>query len=123
MTAVGLVVLGLVAGGVAAALGIGGGIVVVPALVVLFDFSQHVAQGTSLAVILPTAVVGTIVHARGGRVVWPLATRVAAGGVVGAVLGSRLALSLDPVLLRRLFATLLIVLVAQMLRRSGSRVA
>ena len=117
MNVVGLVVLGLVAGIFAAGLGVGGGLLFVPALVVLFGFEQQLAQGTSLAVILPTAVVATIVHHRRGRVVWPLATWVAAGGVGGAVVGSRIALALDGALLRRLFATLLLVLVARILYR------
>ena len=119
MTVIGYLLLGLAAGAVAATLGIGGGIVIVPALVVFFAFPQHLAQGTSLAVILPTAVIGTVVHARGGRVDWRIAVQVAAGGIVGAVVGSRLAISLDPLLLRRLFATLLLVLVFRLARRSG----
>jgi len=117
MSIVGLVALGLVAGVFASALGVGGGVFFVPALVVLFGFSQQLAQGTSLAVILPTAIVGTIVHHRRRRVVWPVALQVSVGGVVGALAGSQLALALDPVLLRRMFATLLVALVVRMLRR------
>ncbi len=67
--------------------------------------------------ILPTAVVGTIVHHRHGRVVWRLAVPIGAGGVVGALAGSRIALTLDPDLLRRLFATMLVFLVIRLVRR------
>ena len=63
-----LIAVGLVAGTIAAALGLGGGIIFVPTLVVLFGFEQHVAQGTSLAVIFPTAIVATIAHAKMGSV-------------------------------------------------------
>ncbi len=118
-TAVGLALLGLLAGAAAAALGVGGGIVFVPALVIVFSFDQQLAQGTSLAVILPTAVVATIVHHRGRRVVWPIAGWVAAGAGAGALAGSQIALALDPDLLRRMFATLLLVLAAWMIRRAG----
>jgi len=55
-----LITLGLFAGAAAAALGLGGGVIFVPSLVVLFGFEQHIAQGTSLAVIFPTAIVATV---------------------------------------------------------------
>lgn len=115
MTIAGFLILGLTAGSIAAMLGIGGGVIFVPALVVLFAFGQHTAQGTSLAVILPTAIVGTFVHWRHHRVNWPIALMIAGGGVVGGTLGSAAALSLDPVLLRRLFAGLLVVLAIRVL--------
>jgi uncharacterized membrane protein YfcA len=118
-----LIAIGLFAGAMAAALGIGGGVVFVPALVVLLDFAQQTAQGTSLAVILPTALVATVTHAGRGRVVWRIALPVSLAAVVGAVVGARIALALDGLLLRRMFAGLLAVLTVRMLIRSyrGSR--
>jgi uncharacterized membrane protein YfcA len=118
MTIALLIVVGLLAGTVAAALGVGGGIVFVPALVVLLDFTQHEAQGTSLAVIIPTALIATVVHARHGRVDWRAALPVALGGAVGALAGASVALRLDGELLRRLFAVLLVVLAIRMLLRT-----
>lgn len=115
---VGLVALGLVAGIVAAALGLGGGIVFVPVLVVVFSFDQHIAQGTSLAVIFPTAIMATLAHSRMGNVQWHLAIPVGLAGIVGAVLGARVALRLDADLLRRLFGIFLIVLAARMVRHA-----
>ena len=112
---VGFVVLGLVSGLIASTLGIGGGIIFVPSLVVFFGFEQHLAQGTSLAVILPTALVGTYLHSKRGRVEWRVAGLVAVGGVVGGLVGSAFALSIDPDLLRRLFAVMLVVIAARML--------
>lgn len=111
---VGLVALGLIAGIVAAALGLGGGIIFVPVLVVVFGFEQHVAQGTSLAVIFPTAIMATLAHTRMGNVRWRLAIPVGLAGIVGAVVGARVALQLDPDLLRRLFGIFLIVLAMRM---------
>lgn len=111
----GFVVLGVVTGLIASTLGIGGGIIFVPALVVFFNFSQHIAQGTSLAIIVPTAIVGTALHAKRGRVDWRVATLVAVGGIVGGLVGSRLALGMDPDLLRRLFAALLVLIAVRML--------
>lgn len=115
---IGLIVLGVIAGTAAATLGIGGGIIIVPALVVVFGFEQHDAQGTSLAVILPTAVVATIGHARHGRVAWRIAAPLALAGIVGALIGARVSLSLDADLLRRLFAALLTILAIQMALRA-----
>lgn len=118
MTVIGLIVLGLVAGAFAAALGVGGGVIFVPSLAVIFSFTQHTAQGTSLAVVVPTAIVGAVIHTRAGRVDWGLALRIAIGGVIGAVTGSRTALALDGAVLRHLFAGLLVVMAGRMLLRS-----
>ena len=106
--------LGLVAGTLAATLGVGGGVIYVPALVMLFAFDQHIAQGTSLAVILPTAVVATFAHARLGNVRWNLAVPIAVAGIAGAVFGAWVALSLDAELLQRLFGVFLLVVSARM---------
>jgi uncharacterized protein len=116
-----LVAIGLFAGIIGAALGIGGGIVMVPSLVVLLAVPQHAAQGTSLAVIVPTAIVATVVHARAGRVDRRLALGLGAGGVIGGVLGAFTALSLDALVLRRLFALFLVLMAMRMLRATGVR--
>ena len=110
----GFVTLGLITGFVASTLGVGGGIIFVPTLVVVFSFPQQLAQGTSLAVIVPTAVVGTYLHAKRGRVDWHVAGMVAVGAIAGGLIVAWLAQSLDPSLLRRLFAGLLIVVAVRM---------
>lgn len=113
-TAIVLVVIGLVAGMLAGSLGIGGGVIFVPALAVVVGLEQAVAQGTSLAVITPTAAIATYAHIRYGRVDWPAAIPVGAASVVGAVIGARLALETDPLILRRLFAGLLVILATRL---------
>jgi uncharacterized membrane protein YfcA len=118
LEALALIALGLAAGAVAAALGLGGGVIFVPSLVVLFGFDQHLAQGTSLAVIFPTAIVATFAHARMGNVRWPLAIPIGIAGVVGAVIGARVALGLDADLLRRMFGVFLIILAGRMAWRA-----
>ncbi len=112
---------GMAAGVFAAALGVGGGVIFVPAMVLLLDFDQHLAEGTSLAVIALTATVGTAVHHRQGRVDWPVAGAIAAAAAAGAVAGAWLALRQDPVILRRLFAVLLIAVAIRMIRGAGGR--
>lgn len=113
-----LVAIGLGAGTLAASLGIGGGIIFVSALVLILGFDQHLAQGTSLAVILPTAFVATIGHTRGGRVVWRLALPLGAAGVVGGLIGAQTALAIDGDLLRRLFSVALFAIAGQLALRA-----
>jgi len=112
----GLLTAGMAAGILAATLGVGGGIVFVPTLAALYLVDQHVAQGTSLAAMVPTTVVAAVMHGRAGRIDWPIAAALGAGGIVGGVAGAGWALSLDPLMLRRMFAVLLVVVAARMLR-------
>lgn len=121
ITILGLIVLGLAAGVLAAALGVGGGIVYVPALVAIFGFAQHEAQGTSLAVIVPTMIVAAIVHSRAKRVDWPTVVPLALASLIGGFLGARVALSLDDLLLRRMFAGFLILASLRMLAKTRRR--
>ncbi len=113
-----LIGLGLFAGAIAASLGLGGGIIFVPALVVLFGFDQHIAQGTSLAVIFPTAIVATVAHSRMGNVRWRLAIPIGVAGIAGAVVGALIALRLDADLLRRMFGIFLTLLAVRMAWRA-----
>ncbi len=101
---------GLVTGGLSAVLGVGGGVVLVPALALGFAFSQHAAEGTSLAVIVPTALLGALRHTRRGYTRWRTGLTVGAGGVAGGVAGAVLALLLGGLLLQRLFAVFLVVM-------------
>ena len=73
-------------------------------MVLLLGFDQHVAQGTSLLVIIPAAVAGSWTHHRKGRLHLRDAAAVAAGGIVGAAAGAIFALGIEDDLLRRLFA-------------------
>ena len=118
---VGLVLVGFGAGVLGALMGVGGGIVNVPALVTLYAFEQHLAQGTSLAVIIPTAVVAAIAHSRRGQVDWRLAGLLASGGLAGGWLGARTALAIDGSVLRILFVCFLLLMVARMLARTWRR--
>jgi uncharacterized membrane protein YfcA len=114
-----LVAIGLTAGFLAGVLGVGGGVVLVPAMVLLLAFDQHIAQGTSLLVVIPAALVGSWTNYRRGRFQLRDAGILAAGGIVGAGIGSFVALGFDDQLLRRLFALLLLVLGIRMLVPPG----
>ena len=117
MTVAVLILIGLVAGVLAATLGIGGGLVYVPALVTLFSLGQQEAQGTSLVVIVPTALLAALVHSRSGRVDWRQAAAIGFGGIAGGVGGATVALAIDPTLLCRMFAVFLVLVALRMLRR------
>ena len=119
----GLVALGLVAGVLSAVMGVGGGIIMVPAMVLLFGFSQHLAEGTSLAVIVPTAIAGAMRHARHGYTDWRLGGLIGIVGVVGAVAGAQAALALDAEVLQRVFGVFLLAIGAHMLLRRPDRSA
>lgn len=111
----GLLGIGVTAGVLAGLLGIGGGLLMVPAMVLLLAFDQHLAQGTSLLVIIPAAAAGSFTHHRHGRLALRDAAALGLGGVAGALLGSVTALSLDDQLLQRLFAILILFMAARML--------
>jgi uncharacterized protein len=95
--------IGLVSGFFAGVAGIGGGVIIVPATVLLLGFSQHVAQGTSLLAIILTAIAATVINRKNRRVSLRDAVTVGAGGVVGSVLASQVALGVDGRVLSALF--------------------
>lgn len=120
--AIGLLV-GAVAGVLSGLLGIGGGAVMVPAMTLLMGLSQHMAQGTSLLVIIPTAISGSMTHFRMGNIQLRTATWLSAGGVVGAVGGSFLALASPDAILRLLFGCYLAFTGLRMLQSPSTRIA
>lgn len=106
---------GLVAGVYAGLLGVGGGIIMVPSLVILLGQDQQVAQGTSLLVIVATATAGTIANRRRDLLNVSLARNLAVGGVAGTVVGALLALQvLDDDALKRIFGVVLILIAGRL---------
>jgi uncharacterized protein len=99
-----LVAFGVVVGVTSGLLGVGGGTLVVPFLTLAVGLSQHAAEATSLLVILPTAVAGSLALRRRGVGDLGLAIRFGVVGAVGSVLGVLLALALPGSTLRILFA-------------------
>jgi|SRR5262245_14736624 len=101
-------VTGLAAGFLAGVMGVGGGILVVPVLTLVFGLSQQAAQGTSLAVMVVTAPTAALEHSRHGNVVWRLVPMLAIGAALGSPLSSWLAQRLPHALLVRGFALILL---------------
>ncbi len=106
---------GAAVGLLAGFMGVGGGIIAVPALTLLFGMSQQMAQGTSLALILVTAPVGAWEHDRLGNVARPLLPGLAAGALIGSPLASWAAQRLPQAGLARGFAVFILANVARML--------
>lgn len=109
-TIVGLLVLGLVAGLLSSMVGIGGGIVIVPALVFLFAMSQKMAQGTSLALLLPPVGIFAVMnYYKAGFVDVKIAGLLIVAFVVGSFLGSKVALSLPENVIKKIFGVFLML--------------
>ena len=102
-----LVAFGVLTGALSGLLGVGGGIFMVPFLVLVLEFSQREAQATSLFVVLPTAIVATVSLRRRGVGDVPTGLRIGVIGSLGGVAGALLALVLPTVALRLAFAGLL----------------
>jgi hypothetical protein len=91
--------------------GVGGGVLLVPVLALLFGFEQHVAQGTSLvALVPPTGLLAFINYSRAHEVSWVVGLLIMPGVVLGGLYGSRIAQKLSPRRMRRAFAGFLFVL-------------
>lgn len=111
----GLLTAGLAMGTLSALVGVGGGIILVPILVVVLGFVPTVAQGTSLLVMIPVALMGAARNATHGYTDWRVGVVVGLGGVIGSPAGAWTALSLPAVWMQRLFAALLVVCAVQLL--------
>jgi hypothetical protein len=111
-----LLVIGIVTGVMAGMLGIGGAIIMIPALVFFMGFSQQMAQGTSLAVMLPPiGIFAAYNYWKAGQVNIKFALILAAAFIIGSYFGSKLALNIPQTVLKKIFGILLILVAAKML--------
>jgi uncharacterized membrane protein YfcA len=113
-----LVAFGALTGVVAGILGVGGGLLMVPFLTLVLDVPQHAAEGTSLLVILPTAIAASIALHRRGIGDLPSGLALGALGALGAALGALVALTLPGHVLRIGFACLLALMGARLVREA-----
>ena len=107
---VGVVAFGMFTGVLSALFGVGGGLVMVPFMVLTLGSDQHLAEGTSLLAIVPTAIVGVTAHARRGYVSFKHAALLAVGGVGGSYLGATIALQLEESILQIILGAFLAVM-------------
>jgi uncharacterized membrane protein YfcA len=106
-----VLILGAIAGFMSSLVGIGGGIIIVPALVMILGFDQKMAQGTSLLMLsLPVALAGAINYYRAGQADWKVALILASTFVLGGIAGSNVSLGLDTGVVKKVFAVFMIII-------------
>lgn len=104
-----LFLIGLISG-VVSGMGIGGGTILIPALVIFANPDQHIAQSVNLIFFIPTAVVALAVHIRNKRIDFRTAIPIIIFGLLGAYIGSRLAVRLPGAILKKYFGVFLLIL-------------
>ena len=106
-----ILVVACVVGVCAGLFGVGGGVLLVPLLVLLFAFEQHTAQGTSLmALVPPVGLLAFLNYSHAHEVSWTVGLLIMPGVIIGSLVGSRLAQRLSPRRMRRVFAVFLLLL-------------
>ena len=117
-----ILIIGLAAGILSGLIGVGGGIILVPALVYFLSYSQHQAQGTSLGVLtFPVVIIAFWNYYKdsktsGHPIDMKIILLLAAGFIIGGYFGSKLALKIDQVLLKKIFAVILLYTAFKMLQ-------
>ena len=105
-----LIIVGLLAGVLSGLVGVGGGILMIPLLIIFLGLTQHEAQGTALfAMLPPIGVLAAINYYKEGFVKWEYAIVIAFTFVIGGYLGSKLSLSLPLQMVRRIFGVILLL--------------
>ncbi|HBE43464.1 MAG TPA: permease [Bacteroidales bacterium] len=111
-----VIAIGIVSGAMAGMLGIGGAIVMVPSLVFIMGFSQHMAQGTSLAVMLPPiGIIAAYNYWKAGQVNLKFAIILAAAFLIGSYFGSKFSLALPQPVVKKIFGFILLLVAVRML--------
>lgn len=111
-----LILIGLLAGFFSGTLGVGGSVVMIPLLILWVNFSQHEAQGTSLAVLaVPVTLLAAYNYYQQGFVNWKYAVVIAVTFVIGGYLGSKLAISINQTLLKKIFGGVLLIVAIKMM--------
>ncbi|MFA7255637.1 MAG: sulfite exporter TauE/SafE family protein [Candidatus Omnitrophota bacterium] len=106
--------IGILGGFLGGLFGVGGGTIFVPLLMLLKGFDVHRAIGTSLLIIIFTALSGAVFHGKAGMVDWKAAIILGAFSILGVWLGTKLSLKLDVLMLQRLFAVFLVVIAVKL---------
>ncbi len=111
-----LLAIGLVAGVFSGMIGLGGGVIVVPALVYFIGMSQHMSQGTTLAMMLPPiGVLGVMNYYKNQMVDWKAAMILAASFIIGGYFGSKMAIALPAETIRKVFGIIILGIALKMI--------
>jgi len=107
--------------GIVSGMGIGGGTILIPALIFLAGITQHAAQGVNLAAFFPTAIVAICLHIKNGYIRHKTAFYIFLSGAIGAFLGAKAAVSISTEVLRKMFGIFLLIMGIYELTRNSSR--
>jgi uncharacterized membrane protein YfcA len=111
-----LLILGITAGTLSGFIGIGGGIIVIPALVLFFGFSQHLAQGTTLALMVPPiGLFAAWIYYKAGYVDLKAAAIICLGFIIGSLFSAKFAVEIPDTVIRKAFGVILLFLSLKML--------
>jgi len=112
-----LLLIGIFAGILSGLIGVGGGIIIVPALVYFLGFSQHTAQGTSLALMLPPiGILAAMNYYKAGALNIKYAAVIAVAFIIGGYLGSKLSITyIDEIVMKKIFGFILLVAAIKMI--------
>jgi uncharacterized membrane protein YfcA len=116
-----LFLIGLLSG-IISGMGIGGGTILIPALVLFVKPEQHIAQSVNLLFFIPTAAIALIIHIRNKQIDFKTALPIIISGLLGAYFGSRIAITLSGVTLKRYFGIFLLLMgIYELLRKSKEK--
>ncbi len=104
-----LVIIGIITGAINGLLGVGGGTFLIPALTMLKKVPQHLAHGTTITVIFPTAVLSSIIYGINQQIDYQISLQIVVSGAIGSYLGAKLMNRLNANLLKKLFAVFIII--------------
>ncbi|MFK5982144.1 MAG: sulfite exporter TauE/SafE family protein [Flavobacteriaceae bacterium] len=110
-----LLIIGVLAGVLSGLVGVGGGLAMIPLMIILLGYSQHEAQGTSLAVLaVPVTFLAAYNYYSEGYINWKFALIIALGFVVGGYFGSKIAISINQAMLKKIFGVILLIAALKM---------
>lgn len=96
--------------GIISGMGIGGGTILIPALTMFLNIDQHIAQGVNLLFFIPTAIVALLIHKKNNNLEFKIAIPLLVTGLIGAAIGSFVAISIEGGLLKKLFGVFLFLM-------------
>jgi len=116
MNIFGLLIIGVIAGTLSGLLGIGGATMLIPALLLIFKMTQHMAQGTSIAaLLLPVGILAAMKYYQAGNLNIKFAVFMAIGFLIGGYIGAVIAQPMPDIMLRKIFGIYLLIIAIQMI--------
>jgi uncharacterized membrane protein YfcA len=111
------------ASGIISGMGIGGGAILIPALIIFVKPEQHIVQSVNLLFFIPTAIVALIIHIKNKSIDFKTSIPIVIFGLIGSYLGSRLAMTISGPTLRKTFAVFLLAIAVYEFMKPGKKVA